>query len=162
MMRKFGVLSVGLLLAGCTTESGPPVGPPPPPPIAAASIVGSAQFHTPDGRSLSCSGLSVALVLETQRSRQRLQTLYGSADHALAPVADVRARSAGLGPAEPPLSSAQCDAQGGFVFANVEPGAYLLIARMHGPVAGRPGDDVGLLERVVVRPGEERHVRLAP
>jgi len=161
MMRKFGVLSVGLLLAGCATETAGPVGSPPPPPAATASIVGSAQFHTPDGRNLSCSGLSVALVMETPRARQRLATLYGSAEHALAPVAAVRARAAGLPAADPPLTSAQCDAQGGFGFTNVAPGAYYLVARMHGP-AGRPGDDAGLLQRIVVQPGEERHVRLAP
>jgi hypothetical protein len=162
MMRKFGVLGVGLLLVGCATESGGPLPPPPPPPAATASIVGSAQFHAPDGRSLSCAGVSVALVVDTPRSRQRLQTLYGSAEHALAPVADVRARSAALGAGDPPLTSAQCDAHGDFVFPNVEPGAYYLIARMHTVPAGRAPDDVGLLQRVVVRPGEERRVRLAP
>jgi hypothetical protein len=126
-----------------------------------ASIVGSAQFHTPEGRSLSCSGLSVALVVETPRVRQRLATLYGSTEHALAPVAAVRARAAGMPAADPPLTSAQCDAQGVFVFTHVQPGAYYLVARLHGPTA-RPGDDAGLLQRIVVQPGEERHVRLAP
>jgi hypothetical protein len=160
MMRKFGLLGVTLLLAGCETETAP-VGPPPPLATPYASIVGSAQFHTPEGRGLSCSGLAVALVVETPRARQRLATLYGSAEHALAPVAAVRARAAGMPAADPPLTSAQCDAQGGFVFSRVQPGAYYLVAHMHGSAA-RPSDDAGLLQRIVVQPGEERHIRLAP
>jgi len=137
MMRKFGVLSVGLLLAGCATESAAPPPAPPPPPAATASIVGTAQFHTPEGRSYSCAGVSVALVVETPRTRQRMTTLYGSPEHALAPVADVRARSAALGAGDPPLSSAQCDAHGVFAFPSVDPGAYYLIARLRGTYAGR-------------------------
>jgi hypothetical protein len=163
MLRGFGVLSAGLLLAGCATQSGgPPVPATPPAPAAIASLVGTAQFHTPEGRAYSCAGVSVALVANTPRSRQRLQALYGSAEHALAPVAEVRARSAALGAGDPPLASAQCDGRGSFLFPSLEPGDYFVIARLRGDFAGRAVEDMGLLQRVVVHPGEERHIRLAP
>ena len=157
MMRRLGLLSVGLLLAGCATTSAPP----PPPPAAISSLDGVAQFRVTGDRAATCSGFSVAMWAETARSRDRMQTLYGSAEHAIEPVGVVKARTAGLPPGDPPIGSASCDAEGVFAFSSVEPGAYYLLTHLK-IVPGKPSDELVLLQRVVVRPGEARHVRLVP
>ena len=159
MMRKLAVLSVGLLLAGCETVQAPT---PPPPPLPTASLDGVAQFHVTEDRTGTCSGFSVALVAETAKSRSRMTALYGSSEHVIDSVGTVKARSAGLPAGEPPIGSAQCDSHGAFEFPRIEPGDYYLIAHLKLLPGGQAADDLVLLQRVVVRPGEARHVRLAP
>ena len=133
---------------------------PPPPP--AGRIEGVAQYRTPEGRIASCANLSVALLVETPRTRDRMLALYGSTEHAVEPVSVVKARSAGLEAGAQPVSTAGCDARGAFSFAEVEAGAYYMIAHLRVTPAGKSPTDLVLLERVAVRPGEARQVRLAP
>jgi hypothetical protein len=159
MMLRFGLLATVLSLAACQTVVAPP---PPPAPVVAATINGVARYRTPEGRLLSCTGLSVILAADTPRARGRMLALYGSLDHAAAPVALVKSRSAGLAPPEPPVGSSQCDATGAFAFSGVNPGAYFLIAHARSSAAARGGEDVVILQRIVVQSGEARQVRLAP
>jgi hypothetical protein len=157
---RFALLALALGLAGCQTVEAPL---PPPAPVARSSIDGAAQFHTGDGRLLSCTGLSVALMADSARARARFLALYGSIEHAIQPVAIVKARAARSSvPGDPPVGSAQCDARGVFVFPDVAPGDYFLIAHVREQSAGRVGGDEVLLQQVTVDAGETRHVRLAP
>ena len=107
MMRKIAIFGMALSLAACATPQPPPPPPlasPPPPPISTtASINGAALYHSRAGRTMSCAGFSVALIAETTRMRERMTTLYGSAEHAVQPVAEVKSRSAGLAPSDPPV-----------------------------------------------------------
>ncbi|MBV9509563.1 MAG: hypothetical protein JO303_04700 [Caulobacteraceae bacterium] len=168
MKRTFGLLCAALALAGCETatplplESGGPSPPSPPPPATPARIDGVAKFHTPEGRTVSCTGLSVALVAATGQMRDRMRTLYGSDEHAVQPVSVVRSRSVGMPPADPPLATAPCDVRGVFTFASVNPGDYFLVARLKNPPPSRFHDDLGVVQRIGVKRGESLQVRLAP
>ena len=157
MMRRLAVLCLGLLAAGCESVPSPP-----PPPAAAAHLDGVAQFSVTEGRIATCSGFSVALMAETPKARSRMNALYRSSEHAIDSVGVVKARSADLPAGDPPVASAQCDSRGAFNFSSVEPGDYFLIARLKVEPASRASEDLVLLQRVVVHPGEARHVRLAP
>ncbi len=161
MTRNLILLTAALALGACSTV--PVVAPPLPPPVpTAGSIEGAAAFVTDSGRSVSCAGLSVALMADTPRTQSRMLSLYGSASHAIAPVDVVKARSAGLEPGAPPDNSAACNDQGAFSFSDVQPGLYYLIAHVRRQPPGAVPDDFVILQRVAVRPGEARQVHLAP
>lgn len=162
MKRILILAAAALALAGCSTTSeiGPPI--PPPAQVAAASIVGTAAYVTSSGREVSCAGQSVALLTDTAKMQARMLALYGSSSRAILPVEEVKARSAGLEAGAPPINSAACNDRGEFVFADVPPGLYYLIARARRLPAGAIPDDLVLMQRVSVQPGETRHVHLAP
>jgi isoaspartyl peptidase/L-asparaginase-like protein (Ntn-hydrolase superfamily) len=162
MKRTLILAAAALALAGCSTTSA--VGPsiPPPAAVGAASIVGMGAYVTSAGRDVSCAGQSVALLADTVKMQSRMLALYGSSSRAILPVETVKAKSAGLEPSAPPVNSAACNDRGEFVFADVQPGLYYLIARVKRLPASSAADELVIMQRVSVQPGETRHVRLAP
>ena len=160
MLRRFVVLGSLFLLAACETlQSGPP---PPPPPPAFASIQGLAQYYALDGRLYSCAGFSVALIAESPKVRARMVALYGSSEHAIASTQAIRARSAGAPQADEPADSAQCGRGGEFVFHNVLPGVYFMIAHVRAASTGKASDDQVILQKIAVEADQARRVRLTP
>jgi hypothetical protein len=161
MKRNLILLTAALALGACSTTG--PVAPPLPPPAPSVGVIeGMAAFVTESGRHMSCAGLSVALMADTAQTQGRMMTLYGSAAHAIQPVEVVKARSAGLEPGAAPVNSAGCNALGAFVFNDVQPGLYYLIAHVRREPPSAVGDDFVILQRVVVQPGEIHRVHLAP
>ncbi len=162
MKRTLILAAAALALAGCSTTSeiGPSI--PPPAPVGAASIVGTGAYVTNAGRNISCAGQSVALLADTAKMQNRMLALYGSSSHAILPVETVKAKSSGLEPSEPPVNSAACNDRGEFTFADVQPGLFYLIARVKRLPANSAADELVIMQRVSVQPGETRHVHLAP
>jgi len=160
MTRNLILLTAALALSACSSVQ--PVAPPPPVAPTTGVIEGSAAFVTSAGRDVSCAGLSVALMNDTAQTQSRMLALYGSASHAIQPVEVVKARSAGLEAGAPPINSAACNDRGEFVFNAVQPGLYYLIAHVRRLPAGATPDDLVILQRVSVQPGDVRQVHLAP
>ena len=160
MKRHLILLAAALALSACSTVQ--EVAPPLPPAPSAAVIEGSAAYVTNAGRNVSCAGLSVALMADTAKTQARMLALYGSASHAIQSVEVVKARSAGLEAGAQPLNSAACSEHGDFVFNDVQPGLYFLIAHVRRLPPGAVPDDFVILQRVSVQPGETRQVHLAP
>jgi hypothetical protein len=161
MKRNLILLTAALALSACSTTG--PIAPPLPPPATSAGLIeGMAAYVADTGRHMSCSGLSVALMADTAQTQGRMLALYGSASHAIQPVEVVKARSAGLEPGAAPLNSAGCNALGEFVFNDVQPGLYYLIAHVRREPPSAVGDDFVILQRVAVQAGEARRVHLAP
>jgi len=154
------LLTLGL--AACDTVSPQLTTPPPPaPPAEFGAIVGNGAFRTPAGGHGTCAGFSVVLVADTPQSQARMWSLYGSVEHAADPVAQVKARSAKLGPPPSGLEdgSTQCDANGRFEFARLRAGAYFVVARVH--VRSDSGqEDLVILQHVTLHAGETREVGL--
>ena len=159
MKRNLILLSAALALSACSTTSGP-IAPPIAPAPSAGLIEGTGAFVTESGHHISCSGLSVALMADTAKTQGRMLALYGSASHAIQPVEVVKARSAGLEPGATPVNSAGCNALGEFVFNDVQPGLYYLIAHVRREPPSAVGDDFVILQRVSVQAGEARRVHL--
>jgi hypothetical protein len=167
-LRKSGPFSAlaALLLftvAGCaeTTSEGfrplPPPPPPPPPPQAAASpgMVIATPFRADDfawsvkpgtariqgltARGASCAGHNVALTPATPYSSERIHDLYGSADYAVVPIGQVRAKVfANDNPAmRGYVRSALCDQSGTFVFDKLAAGPYFIIAEVDEPAGAK-------------------------
>jgi len=161
MKRNLTLLAAALALSACSTAG--PIAPPVPTAAPSVGLIeGTAAYVTETGRHMSCSGLSVALMADTAQTQSRLLALYGSAAHAIQPVEVVKARSAGLEPGAAPINSAGCNALGAFVFNDVQPGLYYLIAHVRREPPSAVGDDFVILQRVAVQAGEARRVRLAP
>ena len=165
IIRLAAALALTLGLAACeTTETGPPPPPLPNGPVAAgATLLGSSDFVGENGHG-SCSGLSVALMRDSARFRRRAEALYGSLDHASQPAAVVKARSAALGreDASAPVQTAQCNSRGEFILNGVPGGAYYLIAHVWIARPGQGRTDHVILQRVSLRDGQTKDVRLTP
>ncbi len=163
--RLAAALALTLGLAACaTTEQAPPPPAPPSGPVAAgATILGATDFEGEGGHG-SCSGLSVALMADSPRFRRRAEALYGSLEHASQPVAVVKARAAALGPedATAPVQTAQCNARGEFILNGLPGGGYYLIAHVWILRPGESRSDHVILQRVSVRDGQTKDVRLTP
>jgi hypothetical protein len=141
--------SLAVLAAGCAqlqpeslATPGPAVPPPPPPPVSdfawstapgSNAIHGEIAYVDRTGRKWACAGQSVALMPRTPSTDLRMQTLYGSAQRALEPVANVRAHSGAVrGPDPGPyVRTSTCDPHSRFVFEGLPNGGYFLIARVH-------------------------------
>jgi hypothetical protein len=106
----------------------------------------------------------VALMHETPTFHQRIAALYGSAESARLPVATVKSRSAKLGPSpENPLAaSVTCEADGSFVFRDVSPGPYFIIARVRSTAPSGATQDLVILRHVFLSAGQTEDVYLAP
>ena len=154
-----------LALAACaTTEPGPPPPPVPTGPVATgATVLGRTDFDGEYGRG-SCSGLSVALMADTPRFRRRAEALYGSLEHACQPVAVVKSRAVAMGPedATAPVQTVQCNSRGEFILNGVPGGAYYLIAHVWISRPGQGRGDHVILQRVALRDGQTKDVRLTP
>ena len=163
--RLAAIIALTAFIAACaTTESGPPPPPIPTGPVATgATVLGRTDFDGENGRG-SCSGLSVALMADTARFRRRAEALYGSLEHASQPVAVVKARSAALGPEDvaAPVQTAQCNSRGEFILNGAPGGAYFLIAHVWIERPGQGRTDHVILQRVSLRDGQTKDVRLTP
>lgn len=177
MRRVLPVLSaaaLAALLASCATPPPPPrplppprpVAPPPPPPTpleefawserpGTNSLLGNISYRPAGAAVWSCSGQSVALTPETSYSRGRMITLYGSADRALLPVAEVQNRSR----ANPGLDysrfvdSTSCDPQDNFAFRDLPDGAYFIIARIRQVRPPGNANDMVVMQRIELNGG---------
>ena len=165
LARLGAVVALTVSVAACATpESGPP---PPPIPIGpgavGATVLGRTDFDGERGHG-SCSGLSVALMADTPRFRRRAEALYGSQEHASVSVATVKARSAAMGPedATAPVQTAQCNSRGEFILNGVPGGGYYLIAHVWIERPGQGRTDHVILQRVSLRDGQTKDVRLTP
>lgn len=162
--------AAALLGACATVVSAPPPGPARPGPGASFSAsdfawslekgrntvsgrLGYRQGETP----FTCAGATVILTPETAWSRRRMVFLYASAERAVLPADEVRART----PSAPPGDSsaftrrATCDAADHYTFSGLPEGAWYLITVAR-PVGG-VGTNMALMRRVVTRAG-----RVAP
>lgn len=165
LTRLAAAVALTLGLAACaTTESGPPPPPIPSGPVAAgATVLGATDFNGETGHG-SCSGLSVALMADTARFRRRAEALYGSLAHGSQPVAVVKSRAAALGPedATTPVQTAQCNRRGEFILNGVPGGSYFLIAHVWIIRPGQGRSDHVILQRLSLRDGQTKDVRLTP
>lgn len=167
---RFACLIALLFVAGCETlgpgaSPSPRLTPPPPPPpprMELGAISGLGAFHTASGGMASCAGQSVALMTDNPHSRARMIALYGAADHAMVPVAQVRARAAKLGPGGDLVNSATCSPDGRFAFGGLQAGGYFLIARVLLERAHGAEEQFAVLQEVQLGVGETRQVRLTP
>ncbi|MDR3507505.1 MAG: carboxypeptidase-like regulatory domain-containing protein [Caulobacteraceae bacterium] len=170
-MKKAGLSALlAMALAGCATavapvrpSLAPPPPPPPPPPMEVGAVFGSGTYRTPNGGHGSCAGFSVALMSETAHSKARMLALYGSAERAVAPVSQVKIRSAKLAPSNDSAitRSAQCAADGHFAISDLPAGSYFLIARVRVTRPAGAPQDLVVMRHVDLRLGETREVRLA-
>jgi hypothetical protein len=166
---------IALGLAGCESE---PIAPPPLPSIpsfpgqppafhprdfawstqpGSAAIQGQVAY-APNRARYSCAGQPVVLTPDTPYSRWRIEQLYGSAERAALPVAEVRSRQAGR-PSEDYSSFARratCDAQGRFAFAGLPPGGWFIIVAVQPAAHG--AEPVALMHHVRTQAGGTRMV----
>lgn len=168
MMRIYAATGLAITLAGCASMQPLVQGRPPPQPVPAtalASLFGHGTFRTQAGTTGSCAGYSVALMADTPQTRDRMMALYGSTGHAMAPISQVKSRSAKLaggGDDSQLVGSAQCDAHGAFTFTDIPAGSYFLIARVLVSPAREGEQDYVIMRAVNLRRGEARDVALAP
>jgi hypothetical protein len=124
----------------------------------ANSVTGSVVYRTKANGAFSCAGRSVALTPAAPLSAERTEHLYGSSDHAVASIADVRERSSGqAAPAYAAyVRSTQCDEAGHFAFRDLPDGAWFVVA------TAKPakGDPVAIMHQVEARGGVNRAVTL--
>jgi hypothetical protein len=167
------------LAAGCAqlrpeplATPAPAAPPAPPPPVSefawsaapgSNAIHGEVAYTDRTGRKWACAGQSVALMPRTPSTDLRMQALYGSADRALEPVANVRAHSGAVrGPDPGPyVRTTVCDPANHFAFDGLPAGGYFLIARVH--LKGAPPEsDEGLavMQRIAVTGGVTRQIDL--
>jgi len=171
--------SLAVLAAGCAQLQPEPLAtpatsspPPPPPPVsefAWSAATGTNEIHGEiaytdrTGRKWACAGQSVALMPRTPSTDLRMRTLYGSADRALEPVAEVRAHSGAVsGPDPGPyVRTTACDAASHFAFGGLPDGTYFLIARVHLKGASAGSDEgLAIMQKVAVTGGVTRQLDL--
>jgi hypothetical protein len=176
MKRALLITTVSLTAAACASTY-EPVPPPPPPPVehgpppgqafdsrqfAWSTKPGTAQIKgvVAYGQGYSCSGGKVVLTPDAPYSRRRIQNLYGSIEHAAAPVSQVRARQKAKAGEDYSqfVRTAECGADNRFSFRDLPAGSWFIIVAAS-PEGGE-GEPVALLRRVVVKKGEIRAVTM--
>lgn len=176
MKRALLITTVSLTAAACASTYEPPVPPPPPPPVehstpgpaldphqfAWSTKPGTAQIKglVAYGSGYSCAGGKVVLTPDAPYSRQRIQNLYGSTEHAAAPVSVVRSRQKAKAGEDYSqfVRTAACDADNRFSFRDLPAGSWFAIV-VASP-EGDKGESMALLRRVVLKKGEVRAVTL--
>jgi hypothetical protein len=113
------------------------------------AIAGALTYHQGDIH-YDCKGGDVLLTPETPWSRDRMLTLYGSADRATAPVSEIRARAANASPGDYArfVRKTTCDNFNRFTFSGLPNGAWYVIT-VAKPSNG--GEAMALTRRVVLR-----------
>lgn len=165
-----------LLVAGCATDR------PPPPTRGAPTVAPSqgAEFKASDfawatvagkgridGRltyksgalAYSCAEAGVLLTPQTAWTRQRMITLYRSADHAVLPAAEVRARTVRSNDYSAYVRRATCDPIGRFTFTNLPDGGFFAITVAKSVTPG-VGPDMAIMRYVKVSNGKVVEVKL--
>lgn len=177
MKRALLITTVSLTAAACASTYEPPVPPPPPPPVehgpppgpafnpqqfAWSAKPGTAQIKglVAYGQGFSCAGGKVVLTPDAPYSRQRIQNLYGSTEHAAAPVSEVRSRQKAKAGQDYSqfVKTAECGADNRFSFRDLPAGSWFIIVAAS--PEGDKGEAVALLRRVVLKKGEIRSVTL--
>jgi hypothetical protein len=171
MKRIAFVVLLAATLAACATATlGPsappsyaPYAPPPtgqfrPQDFAWSTIPGSASIqgvvaYREGPTRFSCEGRDVILTPETPWSRRRMVLLYGSADSAAIPVAEVRTRtqSAPSGDYARYVRKTTCDGANHFGFGALPSGRWFVITIVR-PV-GSGDEPMAIMRRVETRTG---------
>ncbi len=171
--------SVAALAVGCAQLQPEPLATPetpaPPRPPAPVSefawstapgtnaIRGDIAYTDRTGRRWVCAGQSVALMPRTPSTDLRMQALYGSAERALQPVAQVRAHAGAVqGPDPGPyVRTTGCDAHSRFSFDGLPDGGYFLIARVHLERSTASNEEgLAVMQRVELTGGATRQLAL--
>ncbi len=162
--RVLAAVGLTLTLAACETTPAPSAEPA----FNAAAFTWSTArgrgqingrlVHTARGVTYSCQGAGAVLTPETPWVRRRMQSLYGSTEKAVEPVAAVRQRMpAGSPNYDAYVRRSPCDAQGRFSFGGLPDGAwYLITSGMPSP----SGAQLAFMRRVVIRGGAAVEVSL--
>ena len=173
MNRRLLAVGMCAVLGACAETLGPP--PPPPPEVSqgpapafsagdfawsvqrgSASIRGSVDY----GHGFSCAGQPVVLVPVAPYSRWRILQLYGSDDHAVLPVAEVRSRQANR-PSDAFSAYSKrtsCDGDGRFAFMGLPAGSWYVIAIAQPPPG--QGQLMAIMRRIETRLGAAKSVML--
>lgn len=186
-MKRLSAVLIALSLAGCVSQpqSSPqlrPAFPPPPPPpeavgpggyrasefawstaVGTNTIMGSLAHRTKTTQGWSCTGQSAALTPQTRYSTERMRTLYGSSDQALASVDQVRAKGAANPGADYSqfVRSTTCDDHNSFAFSHLPDGGYFVIVRVRPRTHGAAAEaNTVLMQHVEVRGGVVRQIVL--
>jgi hypothetical protein len=132
------------------------------------TIVGVAQMKAGDGVSRTCAALPVRLAPDTSYTRERVQLLYGDADHAFVTAAEAKRARAQPGADVSPnyersLKAVKCDARGRFTFKDLPDGTYYVMA----PVVwrgklGEVSEGGFFMQRVTVEGGETARLAMNP
>jgi hypothetical protein len=165
-----------LFVAGCATDQ-------PPPPSRVAPMAARPQgpefkasdfaWATAAGKSridgkltyksgataYSCAEAGVLLTPQTDWTRQRMITLYKSADHAVLPAAEVRARTVRSNDYSTYVRRATCDPTGRFTFTNLPDGGFFAITVAKTVTPGG-GQDMAIMRYVKVSGGKVVEVKL--
>jgi hypothetical protein len=176
MKRALIITTVSLTAAACASTY-EPVPPPPPPPAEQGPPPGPAFDHqqfmwstrpgtarikgvVAYGHGFSCAGGKVVLTPDAPYSRRRIQNLYGSTEHAAAPVSVVRSRQKSKAGEDYSqfVRTADCGADNRFSFSDLPAGSWFVIVAAS-PESGK-GEAVALLRRVTVKKGEVRAVTM--
>lgn len=164
------------LLAGCATDQPPSPSRGAPMPavsrgpefktsdFAWATVAGKARI---DGKLnykagdvvYSCVEAGVLLTPQTDWTRQRMVMLYKSADHAVLPAAEVRARTVRSNDYSAYVRRATCDPTGRFTFTNLPDGSFFAITVAKPATAGG-GQDMAIMRHVKVSNGKVVQVTL--
>jgi hypothetical protein len=114
-----------------------------------ASIRGQAFLKTVGGDPKTCAGQEVGLIPDNAYARELLLALQTGAS--ARGNADPRVRSY--------IRKEICDAQGSFLFENIKPNEWIILARVTWGVPSRYGVNQqggDLMKRIDVHPGENR------
>jgi hypothetical protein len=176
MKRALLISTLSLTAAACASTYEGSLPPPPPPPVeqpapgpafdrqqfAWSTKPGTAQIKgaVSYAPGYSCAGGKVVLTPDAPYSRQRIRNLYGSVDHAAAPVSEVRGRQKARAGEDYSqfVRTADCGADNRFSFRDLPAGGWFIIVAAS--QEGGEGEPVALLRRVVLKKGEIRAVTM--
>ena len=117
----------------------------------AAGIRAQVAFNL-DGHRYTCVGQTVILTPDAPFSRSRMIALYGSAERAALPVAEVRSRQAARPSSDYSafVRKSVCDAQNRFAFQGLPAGDWYAIVVVQ-PIGG--GEQMALMRRIRTHAG---------
>lgn len=107
----------------------------------------------------SCAEAGVLLTPQTDWTRLRMITLYRSADHAVLPAAEVRARTVRSNDYSAYVRRATCDPIGRFTFTNLPDGGFFAITVAKSLTPG-VGPDMAIMRYVKIANGKVVEVKL--
>jgi len=129
------------------------------------TISGSALIKRNDGQAVTCSGGKVELIPYTTYANTRILSLYGGSERGFRPVYESTLNQIKFIPDTPEYydmrKSAQCNAQGFFVFKNIADGDYFVTTNVVW-MAGNYHQGGSLMKRVAVKGGESVDIVLSP
>lgn len=125
------------------------------------TIKGQAFINQAGGGSVNCGGRGVLLVPETQYSRERIFSLYGSVDSGYFPnYKSARLRAPNNLEYSASMRKTDCDGQGNYIFENVADGGYFVMSYITWGVQTVEGGTI--MRRVSVSGGVTKTAILTP